>query len=77
VTVGPESQCGTCIRYRSPFSRTNGDFSGGPFCAAFPAGIPDEVFDMGMDHRQPITGDHGLQWESNGEPYPERSLATA
>lgn len=71
MTTGPQSQCGACAHFRSPFSRPDGDFSGGPFCEAFTAGIPDEVFGNQHDHRQPIAGDHGVRWESNGQPFPE------
>lgn len=77
MTIGPRSQCDTCTRFRSPFSPENTAGLKGPFCAAFPAGIPDKVFYMGVDHRQPVQGDHGLRWKSNGDPYPERSLATS
>jgi len=71
VTSQPTSQCATCTRYRSPFSADNTAGLKGPFCAAFPTGIPDEVYRNGLDHRQPIHGDHGLRWESNGEEFPE------
>src|SRR5262249_15596048 len=72
MTTGPRSQCDTCVHYRSPFSpegiKQDRDRS---FCAAFPDGIPVAVFHNGADHRQPIEGDHGIRWESNGEPFPE------
>lgn len=71
----PESQCGACAHFRSPFSRTDGDFSRPPFCAAFPEGIPDAVYGNRVDHRQPVDGDHGVRWESDGNPYPEQALA--
>ncbi|HEY3417144.1 MAG TPA: hypothetical protein VGM23_09700 [Armatimonadota bacterium] len=32
-------------------------------CDAFPEGIPDEVFYREIEHRQPIPGDHGIQFE--------------
>lgn len=71
MTSRPMSQCVTCVHYRSPFSRTDGDFEGGSFCAAFPAGIPAEVYGNTLDHRQPIEGDNGVRWTSTGEAYPE------
>lgn len=62
MTTRPQSQCGACARYRSPFSPENTDGLDGPFCAAFPGGIPDQVFNNEVDHRQPVVGDHGLRW---------------
>lgn len=32
-------------------------------CTAFPDGIPDEVLFCDLDHRKPIDGDHGIQFE--------------
>jgi hypothetical protein len=64
--IGPRSQCSTCVRYTPPL------LSGGdkPVCAAFPEGIPDGVFAGVVDHREPVDGDHGIRWESNGQPHP-------
>jgi hypothetical protein len=71
MTSGPLSQCETCARFRSPFSVPAGPGRPKrPFCAAFPTEIPDRIRRNGLDHRYPIDGDHGLQWESNGEPFP-------
>jgi hypothetical protein len=75
MTIGPRSQCDTCIRFRSPWRSESGVRR---FCEAFPeadGGIPDEVFRNGLDHRHPIEGDHGVQWESNGEPFPRYAFA--
>jgi len=32
-------------------------------CRAFPAGIPEEIFLNGFDHRKPYPGDHGIRFE--------------
>jgi hypothetical protein len=34
-----------------------------PKCEAFPDGIPQEVRDGLNDHKKPIEGDHGIQFE--------------
>lgn len=62
MTTRAQAQCGACARYRSPFSAENTGGLDGPFCAAFPDGIPDRIFNNEVDHREPIAGDHGLQW---------------
>jgi hypothetical protein len=33
-------------------------------CKAFPAGIPDVIFNNEFDHRQPYEGDHGIRFEA-------------
>ena len=32
-------------------------------CAAFPTGIPNNVADTTLDHRQEVEGDGGVRWE--------------
>lgn len=74
MTTGPLSQCGTCQRLRSPFSpeATGQD---GPWCEAFPTGIPEAVYDNTLDHREPVDGDHGLQWLARpGATYPDTTI---
>lgn len=71
MTIGPVSQCGVCQRVRGPFSRDAPEWMNGPWCAAFPEGIPPKIFDNTIDHRQPVEGDHGLQWIAEpGMKYP-------
>jgi hypothetical protein len=72
MTTGPRSQYDTCVRWRSPFDRTGDDFGKtGSCCAAVPEGVPRRVFSNGLDHRQPIDGNHGVRWESNCDNFPE------
>ncbi len=70
MTVQIPSQCMYCNWWRSPVAA--GDFSPNPTqtCTAFPDGIPDVIFNNEFDHRQPYEGDHGIQWESDGEEFP-------
>ena len=32
-------------------------------CDAYPEGIPDEILDNKVDHREPFEGDRGLRFE--------------
>lgn len=48
--------CNTCKYYRP--------FSWPPACDAFPHGIPESILDGEEDHREPVRGDHGIQYES-------------
>ena len=34
-------------------------------CAAFPQGVPLEIIDNEVDHREPYLGDHGIRWEQS------------
>jgi len=38
-----------------------------PSCAAFPVGIPDEIWLQGNDHTKPFPGDKGIRFERKGE----------
>ena len=39
-------------------------------CAAFPEGIPDELWWAYRGHREPFPGDHGLQFSERPLPSP-------
>lgn len=71
MTSRQRSQCSTCVHFRSPLDRVVRDPEAGAACDAFPDGIPDQVFGNEVDHRQPVAGDHGIRWESDGRDYPD------
>lgn len=39
-------------------------------CAAYPAGIPTEILESEVDHRQPYTGDNGIHFEQDPDRPP-------
>lgn len=47
--------CNTCKHFTL--------FSIPPRCKAFPTGIPAEILKGYDDHRQPVRGDNGIQYE--------------
>jgi len=62
------SQCFACVRLVAELGNWH--------CEAFPAGIPVEVKRNGLDHRQPIDGDHGVQFKAReGAEFPEYAFA--
>jgi hypothetical protein len=69
VTSRMTPQCAYCAHYRSPIG------SGGESqtCAAFPDGIPDDMWSNRFDHRRPFDGDGGVLWEPvvEGKGFPE------
>jgi hypothetical protein len=76
MTIGPVSQCSVCEHFRSPFSE-KGYNEKGATCDAFPDGIPPVIISNQFDHRKPFAGDHGIQWKSDGRPFPELSFKKA
>lgn len=52
----------------TPICHTCKHWNGNLACKAFPKGIPVGVFTNEWDHRYPIRGDHGIQYE------PEKGL---
>jgi hypothetical protein len=56
-------QCESCLHLHSNWST--------PTCAAYPEGIPTEILYNEVDHRFPLPGDHGIQFEPDeGEESP-------
>jgi hypothetical protein len=55
----------------------NRDSSGyGLRCEAFPDGIPDIIIESQADHRRPINGDRGIQFEPDCERGAEYAAET-
>jgi len=50
--------CLVCLR----FNRES--WADGFTCAAFPEGIPADIFGEYADHRLPYAGDHGIRFEA-------------
>lgn len=66
MTIGPRSQCMACVHLRPRLGMSE------PLtCDAFPDRIPDAIYDNDLDHRRPIRGDHGIQFEAKaGDEFP-------
>lgn len=56
--------CDSCIHLASVTGWSEGEM-GPPPCHAYPAGIPVEIWYGGMDHREPIAGDRGVQYQAS------------
>lgn len=70
------AQCQYCKHWISPLDV--GDGTGDiQTCAAFPDEIPANIWWNRVDHRQPVKGDHGIQWAPReGAEFPEWALAS-
>lgn len=62
MTIGPPPPCYTCKHMHkgalSPKHLT---------CDAFPDGIPDDIIFGDNMHDEPYPGDHGIQYEREGD----------
>ena len=80
MTSRPPPQCLACVHWESPLDREDLDLTEGEptqACDAFPlpAGIPDGVWWNRVDHRKPVDGDHGIQFEAiGGMTFPEYAM---
>lgn len=73
MTSRPMPQCLACKHWFSPLDREGDDET--QTCAAFPDGIPDDIWWNRADHRQPYDGDNGIQWEAlDGATFPEWAM---
>ena len=55
MTIGVAPLCAICKHLDEE--------ADGFVCAAFPQGIPEGIIYSRLDHRQPVTGDNGVQFE--------------
>jgi hypothetical protein len=63
MTSRPSPECYECKHFhRDPNKKPYF------FCAAFPFGIPGEIFFRGRSHRAPYPGDHGILFEPKERP---------
>jgi hypothetical protein len=69
VTTAPIPLCESCARLGP------GSDGVGFACAAFPDGIPDEIFVEGFDHRRAFPGDGGVLYEAGSAPGDAARLA--
>lgn len=56
MTTTAAPLCLSCLRFKKGWT-----------CEAFPKGIPNAIINNEVDHRNPVDGDHGLQFKSDGK----------
>ena len=54
-------QCSSCVHFRGSFEKEE------PSCAAFPLGIPKEIWEGDFDHNNPFEGDLGIMFNATVE----------
>lgn len=72
MTSRPPPQCLSCRHWISPIGQVG---EAAQVCAAFPDGIPEQIWWNNADHRKPFPGDHGVRWAAlDGAEFPEWAL---
>lgn len=72
------AQCTFCVHWISPLSAGVGaTLADRQVCAAYPDGIPDDIWWNQADHREAQPGDNGIQWEpvDSESAYPDFVLS--
>lgn len=72
TTLG--SQCLSCEHFRSPLDFPDADER---TCAAFPDGIPEEIWANRADHRREFPGDGGIRWTGDDREFPVYAMTEA
>ena len=62
--IGPAPDCYKCKHLHPKEPAADSPMT----CAAFPDGIPDEIFFEGVSHKKSYPGDTGVKFEPKEEP---------